>query len=270
MPVFAEVSCTELLGSGSGTLFPDGTGNLKKMYSCPWESRFEVMAELTGLPEPPTYTGTARIPHQHPEWGFFYCNGVTFDGASPTKDDVTGGTVYQRATITASYAMPTYEVQGDRRLDVTLDHSQEFVPLGRAGEVPYYWANEQGIVDPEEDDFVDVPVGQLVFTTEHMLTLYGVTDTSIITAMNELQGRVNETTYRGVSPGHLLFRGGSIQGNYGTTSFDVRATLRFAQRSQSWNKVFRPGVGWRHVVHKASGNMIYALGEFNGRFYGVS
>ena len=125
----------------------------------------------------------------------------------------------------------------------------------------WVWSTDLTAVPSDLPTDLRIPSGRLSIGWDHV-------PSPPWTAIRELRGQVNDAEFFGAPSGRMMFLGARVAQKFeflsGPSIFSIQ--YEFAERSDSWNSYFRPGVGFTEIRNGASGPAPYAGKDFHSLF----
>jgi len=268
MPTLSGITYEELPGSGKFTYNPDGGHQGERLFLVDWDDRKAFHEALLGWTEPVGDLSVRYRGQRFPGYDYLYCRNVTVEGLGELSQGADMAS-YPKAKVTATYTSGNLgtstadtdedydedEEAGLAHLTEEWDFSGEFLMLPDGS---YCWSLDLELVEGS--------VGLSIGTADIALTSDAeplLRRDLIAAALNTVNSRV----WYGFGIGHVLFLGAAARRT--TTSDGVSAweiTYRFRARTQSYNEMYRPGVGWSAIEGTTTGDPLYAPFDFYNLF----
>ena len=269
MPILNGITYEELEHSGRTTYSHENGWVGHRTFLVAWDDRRAFAEALLGYTDPIGGLGISFPGQRFPGHDFLFCRDIAIEDIGEQSQGAEMAS-YPNAKVTATYrphkfgtsTSETDEFDEDAETSLAAlteewDFSGEFLTVPEGA---YCWSLDLELIN----EAVGIIIGNadIVLTSaeEPLLRRDRIADAL---------GAVNSVTWYGFYPAHVMFLGAAARRT--TTAAGVGAweiTYRFRARSESYNEMYRPGVGWSAIETTAHGDPPYRPYNFYNLFAG--
>jgi hypothetical protein len=244
--VIGGVTCYELTGSNkSHAELADVSAT--RVFRVAWANRITLRNYFLGL----NIDTTIRNPRPHPEEPELFVHSVDIEPYPDTKETAEANDCiqYEWARLTVVYK--PIELSGSITRPEPFSESYDFAAefLTRSvDDAIHQNASLETMLPP------GFSLGVLIPSVEYEYVRHRMAAVPTATIYNCL-GKVNNATFLGADPGHVLYTGARARSSYDPSGVRIwEVQHRFAIRGGgTWNEFYVPGAGWGTIRLGTSG-----------------